>query len=223
MACGARELAIPGVAFIAAATACVSIWRCSNSGKLNEATPKSTPAPFNEAGWVPIAEELRAQSRLSTALSAITMVLGSIGVIFAAMIGKWATEDGGEFVAKSNFNWVAAMYELVRTAAVAALVAAAIWGLLNMSRAAIDQATRYRKRLTAGSFLVYMLSNYNTELRTGALKIENVMAVFNTWSSSVESAYTSVRFGSKNNQRLALEVGQQGASVVSGTPLKSSS
>lgn len=176
---------------------------------------------FETEGWRNIEQELRGQSTLSTALSAVTMIFGVIGVIFAAYIGKDATEKGAAFVRDSGFDWVAAVYELVRTAAVAALIGAAIWGLLNMSRAAIDQATRYRKRLTAGSFLVFMLSNYNKEIRSGALKVESVMAVFTTWSNSVESAYTNVRFGSKNNQRLALEMGSRGASVVSGEPTRS--
>ncbi len=178
---------------------------------------------FQTEGWKAIETELRAQSALSTALSASTMILGVVGVIFAAFIGKDATEKGAVFVHDSGYNWVAAVYELVRTAAVAALIAAAIWGLLNMSRAAIDQATRYRKRLTAGSFLVFMLSNYNDELRSGTLKLESVMAVFTTWSSSVESAYTTVKFGSKNNQRLALEMGRDSASLVSGEPTKNDS
>ena len=136
-------------------------------------------------------------------------VIGLIGlvVLTVAVYAGWkATGTGARVVKESGYSVVALVYELVRSAATAALLGAAVWGVLNLARASLDQATRYEKRQIAGQFLSYVLDKFEAQIKDQEIPLPDVMAVFKEWSDSVDTAFTHVRFGSKKNQALLLDI-----------------
>lgn len=141
-------------------------------------------------------------------------VAGVLIVGAAAYYGARSTSNGAALLTASNFNTGMLVYELVRIAAGAALLGAAAWGFLNLSRAALDQSTRYEKRLIAGHFLVYVVRKFETQIKAGDIELKDVMGVFTAWSDSVDSAFTNVKFGSKSNQGLALRIDKNGVSAA---------
>jgi len=190
--------------------------------------PPSPPIPSPETGpttedrWdhdeqfhhvVTFLEKAAARSRR---IAYGAFAAGLIGLLVAVELGRRATSDGAAVLEQSGYSAVAAVYELVRTAAVAALFGAAIWGILNLARAALDQATRYEKRMVAGHFLVFMLKRFDTKIKDDDVKLDQVMNVFKLWSDNVESAYTSVKFGSKKNQALSVIANPKGVGFSTG-------
>ncbi|MCV0384716.1 MAG: hypothetical protein K5799_14940 [Erythrobacter sp.] len=158
-------------------------------------------------------EKAAARSRR---IAYIAFGAGVVGVALAVELGRRATSDGAEVLEQSGYSAVAAVYELLRTAAVAALLGAALWGILNLARAALDQATRYEKRMVAGHFLVFMLKRFDTKIKDDDVKLDQVMNVFKLWSDNVESAYTHVKFGSKKNQALSVIANPNGVGFATG-------
>lgn len=146
-----------------------------------------------------------------------SFVLGFFGVVLAVYLAKNATHDGVQVLKDGKYSYAVVAYELVRTAAVAALLAAAIWGTLNIARAALDQSTRYEKRLIAGHFLVFMMKRFDSKIPDGSIQIDQVLSVFNTWSANVETAYTHVKYGSKKGQDIAITSGPQGLGLATGS------
>lgn len=149
--------------------------------------------------------------------TAITVGLaGAVLVCVAATYGWISTRHGAELLVESNYNTQMLVFELARITAGAALLGAFAWGVLNLSRAALDQATRYEKRLIAGHFLVYVLRKFEKQIKNGDIDLRDVMSVFKAWSDSVDSAFTHVKFGSKSNQALAATIGKDGVAFATG-------
>lgn len=150
-------------------------------------------------------------------VAALIAAVGVVGLAVAAVTGWLATAEGLREIAGAEKNVTQILiFELVRTTAGAALLGAFAWGTLNLSRAALDQGTRYDKRFIAGHFLVYVVRKFESEIKSGKIGLADVMSVFKAWSDSVDSAFTSVKFGSKNNQSLSISAGKDGWSISSG-------
>jgi hypothetical protein len=143
-------------------------------------------------------------------------MLGVAGLSAGVYFGARATASGADQVADSRYNVNMLVFELVRTAGAAALIAAFAWGMLNLARAALDQATRFEKRFVAGHFLVYVLDKFEQEIKDNTIQVADTMSVFKAWNYSVDSAYTNVKFGSKRSQDFSIAVGPKGASVATG-------
>jgi hypothetical protein len=122
-------------------------------------------------------------------------VVGVAGLAIAVGVGWQSTSSGLDNLKSSHYSNQVLVFELIRTAAGAALLGAFVWGTLNLARAALDQSTRYEKRFIAGHFLVYVLRKFEAEIKDGSIKLPDVMSVFKAWSDSVDSAFTHVKFG----------------------------
>lgn len=151
-----------------------------------------------------LAAKLEAEARK---LKFVALLIGLVGCAvlgFAAWFGVWSTSKGLAALDASDYHPTVLIFELVRTTAAAALLGAFLWGLLNLGRAALDQATRYEKRLVAGRFLVYVFHTFRDQMENESLSLKDVMEVFKAWSDNVESAFTHVKFGSRNNQGVSV-------------------
>ena len=124
-------------------------------------------------------DELKLAMKRSRQVAYLAASLGMVGLIVGATLGIRATADGAEKLQNAEDAVPMLIFELVRTAATAALIGAFIWGMLNLARAALDQSTRYEKRYVAGHFLVHILDKFDPEIRSGAMNIADAMSVFN--------------------------------------------
>ncbi|MCJ1708549.1 hypothetical protein [Microbacterium sp. VKM Ac-2923] len=92
-------------------------------------------------------------------------------------------------------NIVLGVFVILRATAFAGALVALFWGMLNLARAALDQATRYQKRLMAAHFMHYVFDEYSERIGQDGFTLQEVINAIDAWSSNVESAYTKVRFG----------------------------
>lgn len=161
-------------------------------------------------------ETLKKHSRTMHNTAMLVGLVGTVIVVVAAISGWYSTRHGAEVLQQSDYSNQMLVFELTRIAAGAALLGAFAWGTLNLARAALDQSTRYEKRLIAGHFLVFVLQKFEKQIRSGEIGLQDVMNVFTAWSNSVDSAFTQVKFGSKSNQGLAATVGKDGVSFATG-------
>ncbi|MGN7703866.1 hypothetical protein [Cellulosimicrobium sp. 22601] len=101
-------------------------------------------------------------------------------------------------------------YMSVRATALAAFAGAVVYGLFNLGRAAFDQSTRFEKRYLASRLMHGMLERHDVGQETRKpLSTEEVLQILAEWSKSVDSAYTSVKFG-KNIKGQTIYVGPNG-------------
>lgn len=106
----------------------------------------------------------------------------------------------------------------VRATALAGFTGAVIYGVFNLGRAALDQATRFEKRLLASRLMHAMLARHDTNSQNRQpLTMEEVIQILTVWGESVESAYTHVRFGKRSNP-VNLSVGADGGRYSEGEP-----
>lgn len=96
---------------------------------------------------------------------------------------------------ENDENLVLGVFVILRATAFAGAVVALFWGMLNLARAALDQATRYQKRLMAAHFMHYVFDEYSDRIGQDGFTLKEIITAIDAWSSNVESAYTKVRFG----------------------------
>lgn len=179
--------------------------------------PESPLDPVEQAKYfVQAVDELTEAIKSSKRVAMYAAAGGVVALSAAFLAGVLATASGAEKIESSDEPWAMLIYELVRTAAGAALLAGVVWGVWGLTRAALDQATRFQKRYVAGHFLLYVLSEYEDEIKNGSIKIDEPMAVFKAWNDSVDSAYTNVRFGSRRSQDFSIAVSKDGVAVATG-------
>ena len=185
----------------------------SRSSTLPEGVPRG--AEFNVA-----TDELTRAIKRNRLVALVVAVIGTVGIAAGIYLGGKATAVGADKIEASHYSVVMLAFELVRTAAAAALIGAFVWGMLNLARAALDQATRFEKRYVAGHFLVYVLHMFEHEIKNGDIKIADTMSVFKAWNDSVDSAYTHVKFGAKNNQGVAFSGSDKGLSFAGSSEIR---
>ncbi|MFI5428548.1 hypothetical protein [Aeromicrobium sp. UC242_57] len=138
----------------------------------------------------------------------------------ALLISLWTlyqvSSHATEIVIEHDKSITVFLFELLRTTAFAGVVTAGVWGLFNLGRAQLDQATRYEKRLIAAHFLNYTLATYGQEIRDEKMQLSDVMSFLKSWSENVESAFTNLKFGSRKTQDFSISVGPGGTSVTTG-------
>ena len=165
----------------------------------------------------------RVIDRLSSAIwvqrsvAGLLFALSLVALIVALVHLPNVTANGATAIKDNPQIYTLAIYELIRVAGYAAFATAAVWGLFNLGRAALDQATRYEKRLVAAHFLHYTLETYSNEIRSGKIKITEVMTFLKSWSENVESAYTHVKFGAKGSEDFAIAATKDGVYVAKGS------
>jgi hypothetical protein len=151
-------------------------------------------------------------------LRVAAVVVFAFGVAITAVV-VWLlpslTQNASERIAESGNSATVMIFELLRGAAFAAAVTSILFGVLTLGRACLDQATRFQKRLIAAHFLNYVLHIYGDEVRSGDMKLTEIVNFLKSWSENVESAFSGVKFGSRH-QRTELRAGDVAASTESG-------
>ncbi|MFT4086444.1 MAG: hypothetical protein QM658_04710 [Gordonia sp. (in: high G+C Gram-positive bacteria)] len=117
--------------------------------------------------------------------------------------------EGVSKIVENPDNSMVAVFELVRGAAYAAVVVSLVFGILSLGRAALDQATRYQKRLMAARFMHYVLVEFQTEVRRGDIKLADIVRFIDAWSRNVESAFTNVKFGTGKGKSIRAAYSQR--------------
>jgi hypothetical protein len=126
------------------------------------------------------------------------------GVVFAAaatigVVGFYQlpelTDHSVQELQDNEGNVVLGVFVILRATAFAGAIVALFWGMLNLARAALDQATRYQKRLMAAHFMHYVFDEYSARIGQDGFTLKEIINAIDAWSSNVESAYTKVRFG----------------------------
>jgi hypothetical protein len=187
-------------------------WRRGSVVPVPEPEAADLRAHFEE-----VVRLLSRDSRLHRQRAWVIGAIGLVGLVIAAVLGWIATGNGLDTLKNaSGYRREVLLFELVRTAAAAALLGAFVWGTLNLARAALDQSTRYEKRLVPGHFLAYVLRKFEAEIKAGTILLPDVMAVFKAWSDSVDSAFTHVKYGSRKNQDVAISATKNGIGVATG-------
>lgn len=93
---------------------------------------------------------------------------------------------------------------LVRGTLFGGLSVALLYGAMTVATAFVDQAARFRKRFYSAHMINYALRSFHTEIQDGEVQLGEVVALFNAWNESVESAFSSIRFQKKSQ---SLEIG----------------
>lgn len=100
------------------------------------------------------------------------------------------------------------VYLLVRGTAYSAVVGGLLFALINLARSALDQATRFDKRLVAAHFIDYAVHADGVD----AKKMEVALRILEAWGASVESAYTPSKVAAKRPEALKIAASKDGAS-----------
>lgn len=134
----------------------------------------------------------------------LVLVLALAATAYAVVQLPILTSHGVKQIERFPSSPSVLIYELFRSTAFAATVSAVLFGLYNLGRACLDQATRFQKRLVAAHFLNYMLHAHQASIVKGDIKLDDVMRFLQAWSLNVESAFTHVKFGTRAPQDLTL-------------------
>lgn len=148
----------------------------------------------------------------------LILVLTAIAAGVSLSLLPGLTAAASRRIAESGDSTSLMVFELLRGTAFAAAITAILFGLFSMGRACLDQATRFQKRLVAAHFLNYVLHTYKQQIAEGTIQIEEVVSFLDAWSQTVESAFSNVKFGSKNNQAIRAAVTKDGAQMETGDP-----
>jgi len=131
-----------------------------------------------------------------------------------AILSAGAKDSSG--ATNSTLPPLVTVYEIVRTTGYAALLGGLVYGMFNMARAALDQATRFDKRLVAARFLDYAIHTDNASKE----QMEHALKVLEAWGANVESAYTHVKVRGKTTEPMSFSIGKDGVSMQNGQPAK---
>lgn len=138
-----------------------------------------------------------------------------VGGVVALFLLSHLTTDAVETLG-DHPDIILASFLLVRSAAFAAIVAGLLYGLLNLGRAALDQAERYKKRQMAAHFMHYVFVEYYERIGTDGFRVAEIIDAIDAWSRNVESAYTKVKIGGKSAENWSAFVSSDGTSFAYG-------
>lgn len=140
---------------------------------------------------------------------AILASLGGLALLY--FLSKWGLETIQETAETQNSQALTAttIYLLVRGSAYAGVVAGLLYAIVSLARAALDQATRFDKRLIAALFIDFAVHAQHVDVE----KMRLAMSVLEAWGASVESAYTPAKVAAKRAESLKASVGKDGGTV----------
>lgn len=101
------------------------------------------------------------------------------------------------------------IYVIIRGSALAAIIAGLLFALIKLARSALDQATRFDKRLIAAHFINFAVHTKAVD----AKKMEIALRVLEAWGASVDSAYTPNKVAAARPEKMRFSLGRRGASV----------
>lgn len=182
----------------------------------DERERKPTSAEAKNPDYAAVIGELDSSIARLRRLSRQIFALAAGALLAAILMTTTLSWHAVDLIKENSDNWTLFAFELVRTTAVATVLATAVWGTLNLGRAALDQAARHEKRLIAAHFLHFVMVEYESLIKAGDLPLPDVMAFMKSWNENVESAFTSVKYGKTRNDGTYINVGKDGVSYGEG-------
>lgn len=158
-------------------------------------------------------EESIDKERLRAARLLLVSVLGGL----AAIVWLWRLSDWGLDKIDASVGrdevYATTTFLLVRGVAYSGVVGAFLFGIFRLARSALDQATRFDKRLIALHFIRFATG---AEQRITKEILPQVVAVLEAWSATVDSAYTSHDDGKRSSTgSYRIKIGKEGIEVDS--------
>ncbi|MFB2557031.1 hypothetical protein [Herbiconiux liangxiaofengii] len=177
--------------------------------------PVAAPAPVDLGLLIGDLDQAIATNRR---LAKWLLIAGAVASIVVLVALALLTQEAVKVLSspEAEGNYMLGAYEILRGAAYAGLAGSILFGLFTLGRAALDQATRYEKRKMAAHFMQSVTRRFDKQIGDGTIKFEEIVAIIDAWSSIVESAFTKVKFGSREPQPWAVDVTKEGASFRSG-------
>ena len=184
--------------------------RSTNNGSSSDVSDSVDPEMQH------VIDELESAIRWLRVAAIAVFVVGAAILGFVAVELPQLTENASERIQEAGDSTNVMLFELLRGAAFAAAITSILFGVLTLGRACLDQATRFQKRLIAAHFLNYVMHSYEAELRSGAMSLTDAVNFLKSWSENVESAFSSVKFGSRS-QRTDVRLGGASAGTSTGS------
>lgn len=145
----------------------------------------------------------------------IFVAAAGVGVTATILLPQ-LTHQSVEELERNSGDLMIGVFVLLRATAFAGVVVAVFWGLLNLARAALDQATRYQKRLMAAHFMHYVFDEYRDQIGTEGFTLREIVNAIDAWSSNVESAFTKVKLGKGKSENWGVSARPDGVKFAYG-------
>lgn len=171
--------------------------------------------PPSETDFQAILKELEGSIGWLRWAAGAVFAVGIAATVVAVVELPNLTSSAADRIAASDYSTTMMVFELLRGSAFAAAVTTILFGILALGRACLDQATRFQKRQVAAHFLNFVFRTYHDEIKTGLIKLDDVVGFLEAWSKTVDSAFTGVKFGSRR-QDTSVTVGPIAAQTSSG-------
>ena len=142
-------------------------------------------------------------------VGAFVVSIGALGILYIqgaqglTKIHQTAgTPNNAELIATT-------VYLLIKGTAFAAIMSGIVFAVISLARSALDQATRFEKRLIAARFIDYAVNAEHVD----SDKMKVALGVLSAWGASVESAYTPTRVAARRPESLEMSIGKDGGTV----------
>lgn len=178
--------------------------------------PASIPSSASDADFKAVIEALEHAIKRNWRVAIAVFIAAILMAIATFIFLPHLTNDSARTIEENKDNIPLAIFILLRATAFAGVLVAMLYGLLNLARAALDQATRYQKRLMAAHFMHYVFDGYPARIGQPGFTIREVVEAIDAWSRNVESAYTKVRFGKPSPENWSFTL-PDGTRIVSGS------
>lgn len=183
--------------------------------KPRRTTPPAEPAVADPQLFDALLKTLKQAVLWNRLVSGAIFLVAVGGSIVALVVLSHLTSDAVETLGPHP-DIVLAIFLLLRATAFAGIVAGLLYGLLNLGRAALDQAERYKKRQMAAHFMHYVFVEYRDRIGTDGFRVAEVIDAIDAWSRNVESAYTKLKIGGKSAENWSALVSSDGTSFAYG-------
>ncbi len=130
-------------------------------------------------------QSIRVHQLRSTRLLIVFTLASSAALVWLWFLSK-AGLDEIKRAPDRNHIYAVTVYLLVRGIAYGGIIAGVVFGIYRLARSALDQATRFDKRLIALHFIRFAIGGKVPDKEILPLALHALQ----TWSSTVDSAYT---------------------------------
>ncbi|MGN7186150.1 hypothetical protein [Microbacterium enclense] len=162
-----------------------------------------------------ITHELGKAQKRMVVMAWVLLTLAVVGSVVAVCLITSNTGNALAAIIAYPDSVTVFVFELLRSGSFAALAAGFVWVLFGLGRQALDQSVRYEKRLMAAHFMNFVVARYDEQVRESKITISDVSSFLDSWSATVESAFTKGRIPPKSTgESLAFSVGAEGVSFA---------
>jgi len=157
-------------------------------------------------------QSIKRERRVAALFGLVALVGSAVGLwvlYHSALSGVKTIRSVGATDDESDALIAVTIYLVVRGTAFAGVVAGLLYAAVSLARSALDQATRFDKRLVAARFIDYAVHAETVDVA----KMNLAMSVLEAWSKSVDSAYT-LRGSTKRSDEFSASAGKDGVSLA---------